>query len=111
MAPSIEQTAALIAAEHREGKGFHTFEGLPDLATAEADGLEHREVAPSASYRGAQRVADGEDRQCRDERGEDERVPGDLAQPRDLDGRQVDPRRHSRGATISYMRGTYLSSA
>src|SRR6266481_1749365 len=34
MAPSIEQTAALIAAEHREGKGFHTLEGLPDLATA-----------------------------------------------------------------------------
>jgi 2-keto-4-pentenoate hydratase len=34
MAPGIEQTAALIVAEHREGKGFHRFEGLPDLATA-----------------------------------------------------------------------------
>lgn len=34
MAPGIEQTAALIAAEHREGKRFHKFEGLPDLATA-----------------------------------------------------------------------------
>jgi 2-keto-4-pentenoate hydratase len=34
MAPGIERTAALIAAEHREGKDFHTLEGLPDLETA-----------------------------------------------------------------------------
>ena len=34
MAPGIERTAALIAAEHREGKDFHTPEGLPDLETA-----------------------------------------------------------------------------
>jgi 2-oxo-3-hexenedioate decarboxylase/2-keto-4-pentenoate hydratase len=34
MTASIGNTAELIAAEHREGKAFHTLEGLPDLAAA-----------------------------------------------------------------------------
>jgi 2-keto-4-pentenoate hydratase len=34
MTASIGNTAKLIAAEHREGKDFHTLEGLPDLAAA-----------------------------------------------------------------------------
>jgi 2-oxo-3-hexenedioate decarboxylase/2-keto-4-pentenoate hydratase len=34
MTSGIVDTAELIAAEHREGKDFHAFDGLPDLATA-----------------------------------------------------------------------------
>jgi 2-oxo-3-hexenedioate decarboxylase/2-keto-4-pentenoate hydratase len=34
MTASIGNTAGLIAAEHREGKDFHTLEGLADLAAA-----------------------------------------------------------------------------
>jgi len=34
MTTSIGATAKLIAAEHRDGKNFHTLEGLPDLAAA-----------------------------------------------------------------------------
>jgi 2-keto-4-pentenoate hydratase len=34
MTASIGSTAKLIAAEHRDGKNFHTFEGLSDLAAA-----------------------------------------------------------------------------
>ena len=34
MTASIASTAKLIAAEHRDGKTFHTLEGVPDLAAA-----------------------------------------------------------------------------
>src|SRR5262249_44892244 len=59
-------------------------DGGAHLSSVETEGLEHREVTPPATYAGDERVADGDQRESGQERGDGVGEPVDLAQAADF---------------------------